>query len=99
MMITQAIKNLILIATLLIPATAALAIKHTAANLSQLNAAIAASNPGDSIVMINGIWSNADINFNAKGTSHMPVVLLAETPGSVILNGTSSLTFSAPYLI
>ena len=72
---------------------------RTAANASQLNAAIAASNPGDTIIMTNGTWTNVTINFNATATATQPVVLRAQTPGNVILNGSSSLTFSTPYLI
>jgi poly(beta-D-mannuronate) lyase len=72
---------------------------RTAASSAQLNAAIAASNPGDTIIMSNGTWTNVTINFNANATASQPVVLRAQTPGKVILNGSSSLIFSTPYLI
>ncbi|THU36934.1 hypothetical protein FAM09_18395 [Niastella caeni] len=72
---------------------------RTAASPTQLNAAIAASNPGDTIIMSNGTWTNVTINFNANATATQPVVLRAQTPGQVILNGSSGLIFSAPYLI
>jgi poly(beta-D-mannuronate) lyase len=86
------------IAFMLVYTTAAQTVR-TAANASQLNAAIAASNPGDTIIMSNGTWTNVTINFNATATATQPVVLRAQTPGNVILNGSSSLTFSTPYLI
>jgi poly(beta-D-mannuronate) lyase len=54
---------------------------------------------GDTIVMKNGTWSNQTILFKAIGTVSQPVVLMAETPGSVILNGTSKLGFSGKYVI
>ena len=79
--------------------TAAAQTVRTASNASQLNAAIAASNPGDTIIMTNGTWTNVTINFNAIATAVQPVVLRAQTPGKVILNGSSSLIFSAPYLM
>jgi len=79
--------------------TAAAQTVRTAANASQLNAAIAASNPGDTIIMTNGTWTNVAINFNAIATAAQPIVLRAQTPGKVILNGSSSLLFSAPYLM
>ena len=72
---------------------------RTVTNASQLTAAIAASNAGDTIIMSNGTWTNVTINFNATATAALPVVLRAQTPGKVILNGSSSLLFSAPYLI
>jgi len=53
---------------------------------------------GDTIVMANGTWSNQSISFKATGTSAQPVVLMAETPGKVILNGTSKLQFSGKYV-
>ncbi len=86
------------IAFMLVYTTAAQTVR-TAANASQLNAAIAASSPGDIIIMTNGTWTNVTINFNATATATQPVVLKAQTPGQVILNGSSSLVFSAPYLI
>ena len=79
--------------------TAAAQTVRTAASVSQLNTAIAASNPGDTIIMINGTWTNVAINFNANATAAQPVVLRAQTPGKVILNGSSNLIFAAPYLI
>lgn len=54
---------------------------------------------GDTIVMKNGIWTNQAINFKATGTVDQPVVLMAETPGSVILNGSSKLEFSGKYIM
>ncbi|SIO54004.1 chondroitinase-B domain-containing protein [Chitinophaga niabensis] len=72
---------------------------RTAVSAAQLNAAIAASAPGDTIVMTNGTWTNVSINFNASATATQPVTLRAQTPGKVILTGSSTLTFSAPYLV
>ena len=54
---------------------------------------------GDTIVMKNGLWNNQTISFKGTGTEAHPVVLLAETPGSVILNGTSRLSFSGSYIV
>jgi len=53
---------------------------------------------GDTIIMKNGTWTNQTILFKATGTADQPVVLMAETPGSVILNGTSKLGFSGKYV-
>lgn len=72
---------------------------RTAASGSQLNAAIAASAPGDTIVMMNGVWTDVSINFGATATATRQVVLRAQTPGKVILTGASTLTFSAPNLV
>lgn len=54
---------------------------------------------GDTIVMKNGTWNNQTISFKATGTAAQPIVLMAESPGNVILNGTSRLSFSGSYII
>ncbi len=54
--------------------------------------------PNDTIVMKNGIWTDNTIVFKGIGTASQPIVLIAETPGSVILNGTSKLSMSGKYL-
>lgn len=54
---------------------------------------------GDTIVMKNGTWTNQAISLKANGTALQPVVLIAESPGNVILNGNSRLSFSGNYII
>lgn len=54
---------------------------------------------GDTIIMKNGTWTNQSILLKGVGTGIQPVVLQAETPGSVILTGTSKLGFSGKYVI
>lgn len=68
-------------------------------NQVQLNTAILAAVPGDIIVMKDGNWHNTEINFNSKASALAPITLKAQTPGSVILDGTSTLTFANPNLI
>ncbi|MFC2116581.1 chondroitinase-B domain-containing protein [Bacteroidota bacterium] len=53
---------------------------------------------GDTIVMINGTWTNQAITLKAEGSAEQPIVLMAETPGEVILNGSSYLYFSGKYI-
>ena len=67
--------------------------------ISELNAAISSAKPGQSIVMKDGIWKNAVIDFNSTATESQPITLCAQTPGKVLLKGNSMLTFSKPYLI
>lgn len=55
--------------------------------------------PGDTIVMLNGTWTNQVISFKANGTENQPIVLMAESPGKVILNGSSKLSFSGKYIV
>lgn len=55
--------------------------------------------PGDTLIMTNGIWTNQTINFADFGTVGSPITLRAETPGEVILNGTSTLNISGDWLV
>ena len=63
-----------------------------------LRAAIAASDPGDTVVMENGVWTDVEIEFHAEGLVGDTITLKAETPGQVILNGRSRLEIGGSYL-
>lgn len=69
------------------------------ADMTALNTAIASAEPGDKIVMQNGIWRDADILFEAKGDAGRLITLTAETPGEVILTGSSQLRIAGQYLV
>jgi poly(beta-D-mannuronate) lyase len=55
--------------------------------------------PGDSIVMKNGRWDKATIRFRGEGEPHNPITLAAETPGKVILTGSSNLRIGGKHLV
>lgn len=64
-----------------------------------LEAAIRQAQPGDTIVLADGIWKNTEIVFRARGTSESPITLRAQTPGAVVLSGESSLRFVGEHLV
>lgn len=64
-----------------------------------LETAIANANPGDNIVMANGVWTDVEIKFTAEGTAENPISITAETPGEVIIQGKSDLQFSGEHLV
>jgi len=68
-------------------------------NISELNAAIGSVKPGQIIVMKDGEWKNAAIDFNSSASANDPITLRAQTSGKVILEGNSTLIFSKPFLI
>jgi poly(beta-D-mannuronate) lyase len=69
------------------------------ANATQITSAMNTAAPGDTLVMQNGTWSNQLINFGgANGAPGNPIVLLANTPGGVSLEGTSRLRIYGNYL-
>jgi len=68
-------------------------------NMEELDNAISKAKPGDNIVMANGVWQDAQIRLEMNGTEGSPITLKAETPGKVLLQGTSDLKFGGDYLI
>jgi poly(beta-D-mannuronate) lyase len=66
---------------------------------AELKAAIRSAVPGSRIILHDGIWHDAAIDFNSTATAAAPVILQAQTPGGAIFDGTSMLTFSKPHLI
>ena len=68
-------------------------------NLSAFNIAVAAANPGDTIILSNQNWSNTIFNFQGRnGTAALPIVLKAQTLGSVVISGYSRLFIGGNYL-
>ena len=67
-------------------------------NESELNNAISSAEPGSVIVLSNGIWKDIQIRFKGKGTKQQPIILKAETAGSVFIEGQSSLNLGGEFL-
>ncbi len=55
--------------------------------------------PGDSIVLANGTWTDAELLFDANGTAEKPITLTVEEKGKVILEGASNLRIAGEHLI
>jgi poly(beta-D-mannuronate) lyase len=55
--------------------------------------------PGDRILLADGVWEDFEIVFEATGTPDQPIYLMAQTPGSVILTGQSNLRIGGEYLV
>ena len=49
--------------------------------------------------MADGTWTNQSITFNDTGTAAKPITLRAQTPGRVILNGTSKISIGGDYTV
>jgi poly(beta-D-mannuronate) lyase len=69
------------------------------ATADDIKRAAKAAVPGDTLLMKNGVWRDEKIVLEVNGTVSLPVVLKAETPGSVILNGTSQLRISGSSIV
>ncbi|RME27296.1 MAG: hypothetical protein D6800_05260, partial [Candidatus Zixiibacteriota bacterium] len=68
-------------------------------NASQISAAMVNAQPGDTLIMTDGVWTNQHIDFAGNGTAANPITLRAQTPGGVTLNGNSRLSISGNWLV
>jgi poly(beta-D-mannuronate) lyase len=73
--------------------------EHLAENVDEVHHAVKDARPGDSIVMRDGVWKNADILFDAQGTANASITLRAQTPGKVIISGESRLRVGGRHLV
>lgn len=55
--------------------------------------------PGDKLVLANGVWRDFEIVFEAYGREGKPISLMAQTPGRVIISGRSNLRIGGDHLI
>ena len=76
-----------------------MATDFTVSNASDIEDAMDSAQPGDVLIMTDGVWTNQDIDFAGFGAAGNPITLRAETPGGVQLNGTSQLSISGRYLV
>ncbi|WP_282123862.1 chondroitinase-B domain-containing protein [Algibacter mikhailovii] len=67
-------------------------------DMEELELAIEQAAPGDDIVLKNGVWQDAKIDFYGIGTKERPITLRAETPGKVFIEGASFLHLGGEYL-
>ncbi|MEO1497048.1 MAG: polysaccharide lyase 6 family protein [Planctomycetota bacterium] len=70
-----------------------------ASNAAGVTSALQQAQPGDVVTMLDGTWTNQQIQFAADGMAGAPITLRAQTPGGVILNGNSTLSISGDHLI
>lgn len=54
--------------------------------------------PGDKIVLTDGVWRDFEIVFQGKGEEGAPISLTAETPGKVFISGQSNLRLAGEFL-
>ncbi|QXD14093.1 T9SS type A sorting domain-containing protein [Rhodocaloribacter litoris] len=71
---------------------------HYVTTPAALEAAIRSARPGDFITLANGTWTDLVITFDTDGAPGDTITLRAETPGEVLLTGTSRLQIAGDYL-
>ncbi|AWW28791.1 alginate lyase [Echinicola strongylocentroti] len=70
-----------------------------ASNPEELTGALSTAQPGDTIIMANGEWKDADLLVEGTGTKDSMIVVMAEEAGKVILTGNSTLRVAGEYLV
>lgn len=55
--------------------------------------------PGDTVVLANGIWRDFEILFEAVGSKDKPITLTAQNAGKVYITGQSNLRIAGNYLV
>lgn len=81
------------------PISPSFASEFIVSSAAQIAQVMATAQPGDSLIMTNGTWTNQQIVFQGNGTSGNSIVLRARTYGSVTLSGTSKLKIAGNYLV
>ena len=71
----------------------------TVKTLSEFNTAVANAKPGSVIILANGVWKDAELVFEGKGTADKPIKLTVEEKGKVMLEGASNLQIAGEHLI
>lgn len=92
-------RNVYLLALLLLFVSPLLAREIVVSSASQIAQVMATAQPGDTLIMTNGIWSNQQIVFQGNGANGNPIVLRARSYGNVTLSGTSKLKIAGNYLV
>jgi poly(beta-D-mannuronate) lyase len=72
---------------------------HVVGDIQEFEDAVKIVQPGDRIVLANGIWKDTELLFIGEGTEEKPITLTVETKGKVFLEGQSNLRMGGKYLI
>ena len=73
--------------------------ESTVETINDFNKAVANAQPGDEIVLKNGVWTDAEFLFEANGTAEQPITLKAEEKGKVFIEGESNLSIAGSHLV
>ncbi|WP_295935745.1 chondroitinase-B domain-containing protein [uncultured Alistipes sp.] len=84
--------------TLLLLLTGSALAREYRVPLGGVAAALKQAEPGDRIVIENGIYRDAELKWRGTGVEGKPVVIEAATPGGVVVEGASSLRFAGEWL-
>ena len=72
---------------------------YRVSNVEEFHKVVKKLAPGDTITLANGRWMDADLVFEGQGETNNPIVMQAETPGKVTLEGKSRLRLGGEHLV
>jgi len=67
--------------------------------IEEFNNAVAALQPGDTVTLANGTWTDVELEFKAEGLPDSKIELKAQEPGKVIISGQSNLSISGSHIV
>lgn len=66
--------------------------------VEEFNEAVRNAQPGTVVTLANGVWQDAELVFEGRGTREAPITLTVEDKGKVTLEGASNLQLAGEYL-
>jgi len=95
-----------ILSPLLIPATIVSLCWHGAPggeiavdDATQMSQAVARAQPGDTLILADGLYKDVRLDFKAKGAERRPITLRPQTPGKATITGESVVVISGEYLV
>jgi poly(beta-D-mannuronate) lyase len=89
---------LFLLMLLVLTGSLAGATEYVVSSAAQIGQVMATAQPGDTLRMTDGAWTNQAILFSGNGTAAQPIVLRGRVFGAVTLGGSSRLQIAGTYL-
>ena len=83
---------------ILLASSYAIATEYIVSTASEINSAMGNAQPGDTLTMTTGTWTNQQIDFNGNGVEGDSILLRAQVAGHVVLNGSSRISINGTYL-
>ena len=68
-------------------------------DIEEFNHAVANAQPGNKIILANGVWQDAELLLVGKGTAEAPITLTVQEKGKVTLEGQSYLRLAGEHLV
>lgn len=68
-------------------------------NNTELQTAISNAQPGTTIELTDGTWSDIQVSVNINATDNQPLIIKAQNPGNVFFEGRSNISLGGSYII